>query len=229
MNRLGRGRFKAWSAGSHPTGRINPFARETLGRMGLPVDGLRSKSWDEFARPDAPALDFIFTVCDRAAGEVCPLWPGRPMTAHWGIEDPAACKGSDEEVRRVFQEAALMLRRRIRRARAGAVSRASRRQNGRAGVARAVAIDRQALSGSPRRLNESPQATARLGFTAITATVDLPCSEQRGYQERKTLAGASGIRPGRRCWTRFRARRTIPIFESGLLFTGRLMEAFPCK
>ena len=113
MNRLGRGRFRAWSAGSHPRGEVQPFALETLASLGLPTEGLRSKSWAEFASPDAPALDFIFTVCDRAANEVCPVWPGRPLTAHWGVEDPAVYKGSDDEARKVFQRVALTLKRRI--------------------------------------------------------------------------------------------------------------------
>jgi protein-tyrosine-phosphatase len=113
MNHLGRGRFKAWSAGSHAAGKVNPFSISTLHDMGLPAVGLRSKNWDEFAAPGAPALDFIFTVCDNAAGEACPVWPGKPMTAHWGIEDPAAVEGPDEHKRAAFREAALILKRRI--------------------------------------------------------------------------------------------------------------------
>lgn len=113
MNDLGRGRFKAYSAGSHPTGQVNPFAVEVLHAMKLPVDALRSKSWDEFATPDAPPLDFAFTVCDNAAGEVCPVWPGRPMTAHWGVPDPAAFEGPTDKKRELFREIALTLRRRI--------------------------------------------------------------------------------------------------------------------
>lgn len=113
MNHIGKSRFVAHSAGSHPTGRVNPFAIETLKRMGLPVEGLRSKSWDEFAAPGAPAINFIFTVCDNAAGEVCPIWPGHPMTAHWGVEDPAAAEGSDEARLAAFQGAARLLKRRI--------------------------------------------------------------------------------------------------------------------
>ncbi|HOX88831.1 MAG TPA: arsenate reductase ArsC, partial [Burkholderiaceae bacterium] len=97
MNAMGAPRFKAYSAGSHPNGAVNPFAIELLRKNRLPVEGLRSKSWDEFAAPGAPALDFVFTVCDNAAGEVCPLWPGQPITAHWGVEDPAAVEGSDED------------------------------------------------------------------------------------------------------------------------------------
>jgi arsenate reductase (thioredoxin) len=110
MNDLGKGRFKAHSAGSHPTGVVNPFALEALG---IPTDGLRSKDWDEFAKPDSPPLDFVFTVCDRAAGEMCPMWPSQPMTAHWGVPDPAACKGSDDEKRQQFRNVAVTLQRRI--------------------------------------------------------------------------------------------------------------------
>ena len=113
LNRLGKGRFHAFSAGSHPTGKVNPLALEQLQRASLPVEGLRSKNWDEFARPDSPQLDFVFTVCDRAAGEICPIWPGQPMTAHWGIEDPAPIAGSDETKRRAFALAFAQLSRRI--------------------------------------------------------------------------------------------------------------------
>ncbi len=113
MNHLGQGRFHAHSAGSHPTGTVNPLAVETLRRMRIPADGLRSKSWDEFAAPGAPALDFVFTVCSKAAGEVCPVWPGRPVTAHWGVDDPAAVGGSHEVKRQAFWTAATVLRRRI--------------------------------------------------------------------------------------------------------------------
>jgi arsenate reductase len=102
LNHLGRGRFRAHSAGSHPTGRVHPLALATLERNHLPVAGVRSKSWDEFAVPDAPPLDFVFTVCDRAAQEMCPIWPGQPMTAHWGIPDPAAVDGTDEQKERAF-------------------------------------------------------------------------------------------------------------------------------
>jgi arsenate reductase len=99
---VSRGRFKAYSAGSHPSGRPNPFALECIQRAGLPIEGLRSKDWDEFAKPGAPRLDFVFTVCDNAANEVCPVWPGQPMTAHWGLEDPSAVEGSDERKRQAF-------------------------------------------------------------------------------------------------------------------------------
>lgn len=110
---LGKGRFGAYSAGSQPSGQVNPFSIETLKGLGLPTAGLRSKSWDEFAAQGAPTIDFIFTVCGNAAGEVCPVWPGRPITAHWGVEDPAAVDGSDDEKRAAFKEAAIILRRRI--------------------------------------------------------------------------------------------------------------------
>ena len=114
LRSAGAGRFNAYSAGSQPAGRVNPFALEWLRKNGLPTEGLRSKSWDEFAEPGAPRIDFIFTVCDNAAGEVCPIWPGQPMTAHWGIPDPAAVKGSDEDRRKAFAEAAHTLLGRIR-------------------------------------------------------------------------------------------------------------------
>ena len=113
LNHLGRGRFRAYSAGSHPTGRVNSFSLETLASFGLPTQGLRSKSWDEFAQPGAPRIDFVITVCASAAGEACPVWPGRPITAHWGVDDPAAVEGSDEEKRAAFRGAANILRRRI--------------------------------------------------------------------------------------------------------------------
>jgi protein-tyrosine-phosphatase len=113
MNDAGRGRFKAYSAGSHPTGVVNPFALEALAEWRIPTDGFRSKSWDEFSGPDAPRVDFVFTVCDRAAGESCPFWPGQPMTAHWGVPDPAAFEGSDDQKRMQFRAAAVTLKRRI--------------------------------------------------------------------------------------------------------------------
>jgi len=113
LNDMGKGRFRAWSAGSHPGGRVNPFAIELLAKNGLPVEGLRSKSWDEFAAPGAPEFDFIFTVCDSAAAETCPVWPGHPMSAHWGIPDPAAVEGDDETKRRAFRDAFSRLQRRI--------------------------------------------------------------------------------------------------------------------
>ena len=113
MNEAARGRFRAFSAGSHPTGVVNPFALEALAELRIPTDGFRSKSWDEFTGPAAPPLDFVFTVCDRAAGETCPFWPGQPMTAHWGVADPAAVVGSDEEKRMAFRATAVTLKRRI--------------------------------------------------------------------------------------------------------------------
>lgn len=112
FNNLGKGRFKAWSAGSHPAGRVNPGALEQLQELGYSTDGLRSKSWDEFAASGAPEFDFIFTVCDNAAGEVCPVWPGMPSTAHWGIPDPAHVEG-DEARRAAFKRASDQLTRRI--------------------------------------------------------------------------------------------------------------------
>lgn len=113
LNQRGQGKFRAFSAGSHPTGRVNPFALEFLKTNGFPTDGLRSKSWDEFAQADSPPIDFIFTVCDNAAGETCPIWPGKPMTAHWGIPDPAAVEGSDDDKRSAFKDAFRLLERRI--------------------------------------------------------------------------------------------------------------------
>ena len=103
LNHVGKGRFIAYSAGSHPSGSINPMTIQILRQTGYAVDGLRSKGWDEFAVPGAPRMDFVITVCDSAAGEVCPVWPGQPMTAHWGFEDPSQAKGTEEERRRVFQ------------------------------------------------------------------------------------------------------------------------------
>lgn len=114
LNRLGFPNFAAYSAGSHPTGRVNPYAVQQLENARLPVSGLRSKSWDEFAKPGAPHLDFVFTVCDNAAREVCPVWPSQPVTAHWGVPDPATVTGSAEQIARAFQDAFLTLERRIR-------------------------------------------------------------------------------------------------------------------
>lgn len=113
LNQMGHGRFKAFSAGSRPAGKVNPFSIETLRHLGMPTDGLRSKAWDEFAAPGAPGIDFVITVCDNAAGEACPVWPGRPVTAHWGVADPAAVEGSEEDKRRAFRDASAVLRRRI--------------------------------------------------------------------------------------------------------------------
>lgn len=113
LNSLGRGRFQAYSAGSHPTGKVNPFAIALLQKNRIDTGGLRSKAWDEFAKPDAPQMDIIITVCDQAAGEVCPVWPGKPMTAHWGVEDPAAADGDDDAKRAAFMKAFATLQKRI--------------------------------------------------------------------------------------------------------------------
>lgn len=113
LNREGAGRFSAFSAGSQPRGKVNPVAIDVLRSLNHPVEGLRSKSWDEFAAQGAPAMDFVFTVCDNAAGEVCPIWPGQPMTAHWGIPDPAAVEGTPAEVHAAFYDAYRMLANRI--------------------------------------------------------------------------------------------------------------------
>jgi arsenate reductase len=102
VNKMGRGLFRAYSAGSHPSGTVNPLAIEQVAATGYPLENLRSKSWDEFAAPGAPVMDFVITVCDDAAGETCPVWPGHPLTAHWGFEDPATATGTEEEKRRVF-------------------------------------------------------------------------------------------------------------------------------
>ena len=113
LNRIGGGRFRAYSAGSHPKGEVNPAALRLLRAMSYPTEALRSKPWDEFAGPGAPRLDFVFTVCDSAAGEVCPIWPGQPMTAHWGIPDPAAATGSETDIALAFAEAFRVLNNRI--------------------------------------------------------------------------------------------------------------------
>ena len=113
LNRMGEGKFQAFSAGSQPKGAINPHTLQLLTKLGLNTAGLRSKSWDEFAAPGAPQFDFVFTVCDSAAGESCPIWPGSPITAHWGISDPASIEGSPEKVARAFSDAARMLSQRI--------------------------------------------------------------------------------------------------------------------
>jgi arsenate reductase len=113
LNRKGRPNFTAYSAGSQPTGRVRPEAIKQLEVAHLPTEGMRSKSWDEFAKPGAPRFDFVFTVCDNAANEVCPVWPGQPMTAHWGIPDPASVAGTSEQIERAFRDAFLMLDRRI--------------------------------------------------------------------------------------------------------------------
>jgi len=113
LNQMGQGQFQAWSAGSHPTGVVNPLTLQTLQRLQLPSGNCRSKSWGEFAAPDAPELDFVFTVCDQAAGEACPVWPGQPISAHWGLPDPAAVQGSDEQRSQSFMNTAVALKRRI--------------------------------------------------------------------------------------------------------------------
>ncbi|OGA31919.1 MAG: protein-tyrosine-phosphatase [Betaproteobacteria bacterium RIFCSPLOWO2_12_FULL_64_23] len=113
LNGIGKGRFRAFSAGSHPAGKVNPYAIELLQQQSLGTSELRSKNWDEFAAAGAPHLDFVFTVCDNAAGELCPVWPDKPMTAHWGIADPAAVEGSDEAKRKAFAQAFILLQRRI--------------------------------------------------------------------------------------------------------------------
>ena len=114
LNHLGQGRFRAYSAGSHPSGKVRPEALKQLESVGMSTEGLRSKSWDEFAGPDAPHMDFIFTVCDNAPHEVCPVWPGHPATAHWGVPDPAVVEGTPEEIARAFGDAFAVLERRIR-------------------------------------------------------------------------------------------------------------------
>lgn len=118
LNHLGQGRgdvrFQAYSAGSHPSGKVRPEALKQLEESGISAEGFRSKSWDEFAGPDAPQMDFVFTVCDNAAHEVCPVWPGHPATAHWGVEDPAVVQGTPEEIARAFSDAFMVLERRIR-------------------------------------------------------------------------------------------------------------------
>lgn len=114
INTMGQGRFRAYSAGSHPTGKVNPFAVEKVESVNYPTENLRSKSWDEYATPDAPKMDFIITVCDNAAGEMCPVWPGQPISAHWGFEDPAAVEGTDAEKRRAFEQTFRHMMNRVR-------------------------------------------------------------------------------------------------------------------
>ena len=113
LNHKGAPNFTAYSAGSHPTGRVNPYAIAELEKAGLPVTNLRSKSWDEFAAPGAPEMGFVFTVCDNAANEICPVWPGHPVTAHWGVPDPASVPGTSQQISRAFFEAYVALERRI--------------------------------------------------------------------------------------------------------------------
>ena len=113
LNKIGGDKFRAYSAGSDPKGQVNPHATALLERLAYPTEGLRSKSWSEFSGPDAPALDFVFTVCDNAANDVCPVWPGQPVTAHWGVPDPAAVTGDEAKIEIAFRDAFKMLRRRI--------------------------------------------------------------------------------------------------------------------
>jgi arsenate reductase (thioredoxin) len=139
----GAGRFNAFSAGSQPKGVVNPYALETLAGYGYPTDGFRSKSWDAFAAPGAPVMDFVFTVCDNAAGEACPIWPGQPMTAHWGIEDPAAMEGSDLDKKRAFNLAFRYMKNRVSLLLATPIAR----------------LDRLALSRTLREIGETEGAT----------------------------------------------------------------------
>jgi arsenate reductase (thioredoxin) len=143
LRKEGVGRFKAFSAGSHPKGVINPYALKTLEAFDYPTDGFRSKNWEEFAAPGAPVMDFVFTVCDNAAGEACPHWPGQPMTAHWGIEDPAAVEGSDLERERAFNLAFRYLKNRISLSLAVPISR----------------LDKMALKSRLREIGEGAGAT----------------------------------------------------------------------
>lgn len=113
LNNLARGKFVAYSAGSHPKGAVHPLALKTLENLRIPTDGLRSKNWDEFARPGAPRLDFVFTVCDKAAGEMCPVWPGQPISAHWGVPDPSDVEGEEAKQLKAFTDTAMALKRRI--------------------------------------------------------------------------------------------------------------------
>ena len=113
LNQQGAGRFRAWSAGSHPAGQVHPRAIDLLARNRFKTEGLRSKNWSEFAAADAPHMDFVLTVCDKAAGEICPVWPGQPMSAHWGVEDPASVKGGEDVIQRAFNDAFMVLSRRV--------------------------------------------------------------------------------------------------------------------
>jgi len=113
LNEIGKGRFRAYSAGSHPKGAVHPLALRELQNLRIPIDGLHSKSWDEFAKPGAPEMDFVFTVCDQAAGEMCPVWPGQPISAHWGMPDPAAVEGPDDVKAQAFRDAAVTMKRRL--------------------------------------------------------------------------------------------------------------------
>lgn len=146
LRKDGKGRFNAFSAGSQPKGVVNPYALKTLAEYGYPTEGFRSKSWDEFARPGAPEMDFVFTVCDNAAGEACPIWPGQPMTAHWGVEDPAAVDGSDVEKQRAFNLAFRHMKNRIHLLLATPIGR----------------LDRMTLRNRLREISESEGATVFL-------------------------------------------------------------------
>ena len=147
LNEKARGKFRAYSAGSHPKGAINPHAIKLLEGLGYDLSGMRSKSWDEFARPGAPEFDFIITVCDDAAGETCPIWPGKPLTAHWGIADPAAATGGDSEVTRAFRDAYRLLLRRI----------------GLLAALKISSLDQMALQTRLREIGRSEGATAKAG------------------------------------------------------------------
>lgn len=149
LNHDGAGRFRAFSAGSHPTGKVNPIALELLAEDGFPTEGLRSKSWDEFAQPGAPEMDFVFTVCDSAAGETCPVWPGHPMTAHWGIEDPARVVGTHIQQKTAFVTAARYLKNRIANFLALPVR----------------SLDRMALTSQLNEIGRLDGATAKAGET----------------------------------------------------------------
>jgi len=144
LSQDGRGRFRAFSAGSHPKGAVNPIALKVLERAGYPATGFRSKSWDEFAAPGAPVMDFVFTVCDQAAGEACPFWPGQPMTAHWGIEDPAAVEGTELEKEAAFVAALRYMKNRINAFAALPIA----------------SLDRLALGAKLREIGASEGATA---------------------------------------------------------------------
>ena len=150
LNHIGEGQFRAFSAGSHPKGQVHPLALEVLQKAGISTEGARSKPWDEFATADAPKMDFVFTVCDNAAGEACPIWPGEPMTAHWGIEDPAAVEGSEFQRRAAFEEALRFLRNRI--------SAFANLPHG--------SIDRMALQSKLQGIGAMEGSTARPGTTA---------------------------------------------------------------
>ncbi len=145
LRKDGAGRFNAFSAGSQPKGVVNPYALETLAAHGYPTEGFRSKSWEEFAAPDAPKMDFVFTVCDNAAGEACPIWPGQPMTAHWGIDDPAAVEGSEIEKQRAFNVAFRFMKNRVSLLLAMPIGR----------------LDRMALQGRLREIGET-EGSSRL-------------------------------------------------------------------